>query len=133
MQVKIEKKGHKLHAYVTVIPRRRDHKMISYKTQDVLDWIKENAKQYNLEKAKLLKAPTVHNGLGPKYLSGEWIFELEQPTTKPAPQKTTQKKAAAKKETISLTDALVEAAPTTQKTSYASKSKKKRKSTKTEV
>jgi len=128
MQVKIEKKAHKLHVYVTVTPRRRDHKMISYKTQDVLDWLKANAKQYNLEKAKLLKAPTVHNGMGPKYLSGEWIFELEQPAAKSAPKKATQKK-----ETISLADALVEAAPTTQKTSYANKSKKKRKSTKTEV
>tara|TARA_R110002074_G_C12102580_1_gene625242 strand:+ start:203 stop:592 length:390 start_codon:yes stop_codon:yes gene_type:complete len=129
MQVKIEKKAHKLHVYVTVTPRRRDHKMISYKTQDVLDWIKANAKQYNLEKAKLLKAPTVHNGMGPKYLSGEWIFELEHHAVKAAPKKAAPKKAAP----TPLANTLVEAAPPTQKTSYTNKSKKKRKITKTEV
>jgi len=76
MNVTTERKEDHLHVHVEVSARKRDEKMRIYTTNIILEWLKKNAPQYNLEKAKLVKKPTVHNGLGPKYLSGEWIFEL---------------------------------------------------------
>jgi hypothetical protein len=125
MNIEIEKKKNCLHVYVTVKARTRDEKMCACTIGTILEWFKKNEPQYDLGGVKIIKSPLVHNGLGSKYLSGEWIFELEPL----APPKPILKKATPKP--------LVKKAPpsgTTSKTaSNPRKTKKKQTSYNSEV
>ena len=125
MNIEIQKKKNCLHVYVTVKARTRDEKMCACSAGTILEWFKKNEPQYDLDGVKIIKSPLVHNGLGSKYLSGEWIFELEpleqpKPVLKKAAPKPVVKKNTPPKTTSKVT-------PKPQKT------KKKQTSYKSEV
>jgi len=133
MKVEIEKKEQNIHVYVTVKPRTRDQKMTIYTTNNILDWLKKSAPEHKFDKAKLLKEPTVlHNGLGPKHLFGEWIFELE--TTAAATKETVTTSPAPEVKDEGIKNVNIMSSITTKKTpTKTAKNKKKRTRTKSEV
>jgi hypothetical protein len=117
MNVKVEKKGYKLHVSVSMSPRTRDQKKKTCRTNTVLEWLAENQPGHQIVGVASASAP-VRNSHGPAHLSGEWVFDLPAPQKqKPVEETTTIEPVAAKK--------TVSAAPKTKKTATKSKRKTK--------
>jgi len=99
MNFKVEKKNNNMHVIVSVTPARKNDRMQGYRTQDVLNWLKENHPEYKVE--EVLQESRVHNSDRPEFLSGEWIFKLQtsmQTKTKKVPKK---KKSRSQKTNVS--------------------------------
>jgi len=112
MNVKVEKKGYKLHVSVSMDPRTRDQKKKTCRTNTVLEWLAENQPGHQIVGVASASSP-VRNSHGPAHLSGEWVFDLQ----KPVEETTTIEPVVAKK--------TVSAAPKTKKRTTKSKRKTK--------
>jgi hypothetical protein len=96
MKIEIEKNDFILTVNVSLSPRRSTAEMISCDTVTILEWLKLNHPNYEVE--TIIQKPTVslHNSLGLDRLEGKWLFNL----VKPKEVKTATSKKAAKKKTI---------------------------------
>jgi hypothetical protein len=79
MKIEIKKLDNKLHVSVLVPARKRDERMASWGTKEVLAWIRENKPSYDIDSMKIIKQPEkkLHNSINKSRLSGEWVFERE--------------------------------------------------------
>ena len=90
MNIEIKEENHKLYVSVTYEPRKRDEKRESCDTNKIVQWLRENNKEYDI--AEVVKEPArrIHNSMQAVNLQGEWEFDLvkPKPVVKPTPLST---------------------------------------------
>ena len=118
MKVEIKKIDNKIHVSVSIPARKRDEKMSSWGTKEVLAWIRENNPNYNVDEMKITKQPEkrLHNSISKSRLSGEWVFENSSAVPEPKQKTTAYKKDSVKKKTPAVQSEPKKAAPTPKKT-----------------
>ena len=103
MKLTLTEKNNHIHDMGELAPRKRDGKVLSITTNDVLKWIEENFSHNIGQTVSIPSTKHLHNSTNEKALKGEWVFLLSGAEVDlPAATKTLENKKEINDTTINI-------------------------------